>query len=128
MAWCLVQGAAALAVVATIYVAAMHTEMPADSVRTMAFLALVGANITLIFVNRTFASSLREAFGRPNRVLWWGLGIVAMLLMLILVLPGVRLFFGLGAWAWNSCADLPGRERRVAGCARTCQAPVAPAA
>ena len=97
MAWCLVQGAAALAVVATIYVAAMHTEMPADSVRTMAFLALVGANITLIFVNRTFASSLREAFGRPNRVLWWGLGIVAMLLMLILVLPGVRLFFGLGS-------------------------------
>ena len=36
-------------------------------------------------------------------MLWWGLGIVATLLTFILVLPGVRLFFGLGACAWNSC-------------------------
>ena len=54
MVWCLVQGTAALAVVAAIYVTAMQAAMPVDSVRTMAFLALVGANIALIFVNRTF--------------------------------------------------------------------------
>ena len=97
MVWCLVQGAAALAVVATIYVAALRAEMSVDSVRTMAFMALVGANIALIFVNRTFASSLRAAFGRPNKTLWWGLGIVAVLLTLIFVLPGMRRFFGLEA-------------------------------
>jgi Ca2+-transporting ATPase len=97
MVWCLVQGAAALAVVVTIYVAAMQATTSADSVRTMAFLALVGANIALIFVNRTFATSIRAAFGRPNRTLWWGLGIVAVLLTIILVVPEVRRFFGLEA-------------------------------
>ena len=96
MAWCLVQGAAALAVVATIYVVAMQSAASVESVRTMAFLALVGANIMLIFVNRTFATSISATFGRPNQMLWWGLGVVAMLLTLIMVLPGVRLFFGLG--------------------------------
>ena len=60
-------------------------------------LALVGANMALIFVNRTFASSIRVAFGQPNKTLWWGLGIVILLLTFILMVPGVRLFFGLGA-------------------------------
>ncbi|HET9475307.1 MAG TPA: cation-translocating P-type ATPase, partial [Steroidobacteraceae bacterium] len=96
MAWCLVQGAAAFAVVASIYVVAMQAATPVDSVRAMAFVALVGANIALIFVNRTFASSIREAFGRPNKTLWWGLGIVGTLLTLIFLLPRVRAFFGLG--------------------------------
>ena len=95
MVWCLVQGAAALGVVASIYIAAMQSGASVGSVRTMAFLALVGANVALIFVNRTFSSSIRATFGRPNQILWWGLGIVAMLLTLIFVLPGVRLFFGL---------------------------------
>jgi Ca2+-transporting ATPase len=95
MVWCLVQGAAALVVVAIIYVVALKAAMPVDSVRTMAFLALVGANIALIFVNRTFASSYRATFGRPNKTLWLAVGIVAALLTIILALPGVRGFFGL---------------------------------
>jgi P-type Ca2+ transporter type 2C len=65
-------------------------------VRTLAFLTLAAANIALIFVNRTFTSSLRAAFGRPNRMLAWGLGIAVTLLGTILWWPALRNFFGLG--------------------------------
>jgi len=65
-------------------------------VRTLTFLTLVGANVALIFVNRTFGSSLRAAFGQPNRVLWWGLGIAGGVLTAIVALAPVRVFFGLG--------------------------------
>jgi Ca2+-transporting ATPase len=95
--WCLVQGALALAAVTAVFVAAVRAGLPADSVRTVAFLALVGVNIALIFVNRSFASSLAQAFGRPNKVLWWGLGIACAVLAIIVGWPGARRFFGLGA-------------------------------
>jgi Ca2+-transporting ATPase len=96
IAWSLVQGVFAFGFVALAFVAAAKSGMAEDSVRTLSFLALVGANLALIFVNRTFTSSLRDALGRPNRMLWWGLGIVGLVLTLILVVPATRAFFGLG--------------------------------
>jgi Ca2+-transporting ATPase len=78
--WSLLQGGLALALVATVYVLAMLLPVPADEVRALAFVTLVGANIALIFVNRTFSSSLRAALGRPNAMLAWGLGITATIL------------------------------------------------
>jgi P-type Ca2+ transporter type 2C len=94
--WSVTQGLGALALVAVMFAGAMNRGMPADAVRTLTFLTLVGANIALIFVNRTFASSLRAAFGQPNRVLWWGLGIAGGVLAAIVALAPVRVFFGLG--------------------------------
>jgi Ca2+-transporting ATPase len=58
---------------------------------------LVGLNVMLIFVNRTFAASLLSSFARPNRLLSVGLGIVAALLALILGWPAARAFFALGS-------------------------------
>ena len=98
-AWCLLQGMVAFAAVSAVFVGAMNSAMSADSVRTQVFLALVAANLALIFVNRTFASSLRAAFGRPNRMLWWGLGIAVGVLAFIVGVPAVRRFFGLGGLA-----------------------------
>jgi len=97
LAWCLLQGLAAFAVVSAVFVAAMHGDSSAESVRTQVFLTLVGANFALIFVNRTFSSSLIAAFGRPNRTLWWGLGIAVAVLAFIVGVPGVRRFFGFGS-------------------------------
>jgi len=94
--WSLLQGTVAFAWVAAVFLFAMLLPVPADEVRTLAFVALVGANIALIFVNRTFSSSLRTALGRPNRVLAWGLGITAGVLATILSWPALRRFFGLG--------------------------------
>jgi Ca2+-transporting ATPase len=93
--WSLTQGACAFLVVAAIFAGGIASGMSEDAVRTLSFLALVGANIALIFVNRTFASSLVAAFGRPNPLLWWGLGLAAVVLTLIVVTPPVREFFGL---------------------------------
>ena len=94
--WSVLQGTVAFAWVATVFLLAMLLPVPADEVRTLAFVTLVGANIALIFVNRTFSSSLRTALGRPNRVLAWGLGITAGVLATILSWPALRRFFGLG--------------------------------
>jgi Ca2+-transporting ATPase len=94
--WSLLQGTLALAVVAGVYVGAMRMELPHEDVRAISFVTLAGVNISLIFVNRTFASSLRAAFGRPNKVLWWGLGGAIGVLALILSWPDARQFFGLG--------------------------------
>ncbi|MEO8063507.1 MAG: cation-translocating P-type ATPase [Pseudomonadota bacterium] len=95
--WSLLQGALALAVVAAVFVGASRADMPADSVRTLAFVTLVGVNVALIFVNRTFTSSLRAAFARPNPVLWWGLGLAVAVLTAILGWPAASGFFRLGA-------------------------------
>jgi Ca2+-transporting ATPase len=94
--WSLLQGGLAFAVVAAVYILAMLLPVPADEVRSLAFVTLVGANVALIFVNRTFSSSLRAALGRPNRLLAWGLGITVTLLTAIMAWPDVRQFFGLG--------------------------------
>jgi Ca2+-transporting ATPase len=94
--WSLLQGGLAFALVAAVYIVAMLLPVPDEEVRALAFVTLVGANIALIFVNRTFSSSLRDALGRPNRMLAWGLGIAVTLLATILTWPAVRGFFGLG--------------------------------
>jgi Ca2+-transporting ATPase len=93
--WSMVQGSLALVIVATVYIGAMRMELPQEDVRTLAFLSLLGLNISLIFVNRTFSSSLRSTFGRPNKILWWGVGLVAAVITLILSWPGARHFFGM---------------------------------
>ena len=102
--WSLLQGGLALVLVAAVYLLAMLLPMPADEVRALAFVTLVGANIALIFVNRTFSSSLRAALGRPNRMLVWGLGIATALLTTILSWPALRRFFGLGPLHANDLA------------------------
>ena len=94
--WSLAQGTLALVVVAAVYVGAMRMDLPHEDVRALAYVTLVGLNISLIFVNRTFTSSLRSAFGRPNRTLWWGVGAAAGVIAIILSWPGARSFFGLG--------------------------------
>jgi Ca2+-transporting ATPase len=96
IAWSLVQGFSAFGFVALMFVSAANSGAAESSVRTLAFLSLVGANLALIFVNRTFTSSLRDALGRPNRMLWWGLGIVGVVLTLVLVVPAARTFLDLG--------------------------------
>ncbi len=94
--WSLLQGALAFALVSAVYVAAVLLPVPADEVRALAFVTLVGSTCALIFVNRTFSSSLRAALGRPNPTLAWGLGIAVTLLATILAWPDLRSFFGLG--------------------------------
>jgi Ca2+-transporting ATPase len=83
--WSLAQGALVLGLVGAIFVGAVARGMPDDEVRALAFFSLVLAILSLVFVNRSFSSSLVAAFRRPNIALAWVLTGVAAILTLSLV-------------------------------------------
>ena len=96
MGWSLLQGTLGFAAAATVFLVAAHRGMPEAELRAIAFVTLVGVNLTLIFVNRTFSASLRSAFGRPNPWLWGGLGLACGTLAGMLLWRDARAFLGLG--------------------------------
>lgn len=93
IAWSLMQGVVVLAIVAGVFVFASAQAMPEDEVRAIAFVSLVLSIVGLVFVNRSFSSSLVRAFTRPNTSLSWVLGGVGLILTLTLVWPPVGELF-----------------------------------
>lgn len=94
--WSLLQGLLALAVVAGIFFYAMHRSMPPEDVRSLTFFTLVGINIALIFVNRSYRASLWAILFGANRSLMWGLAAVVAVTTLVLAWPTARAFLQLG--------------------------------
>lgn len=92
IAWSLIQGTVAFALVATIFVVASRRGMPETEVRALAFFSLVMTIVGLIFVNRSFSASLFEALRRPNTSL-------ALVLITVMAILGVTLF-------WPFASDL----------------------
>ena len=87
VAWSLLQGLLAFAVVAAVYVAALRWGMPVPEVRALTFFSLVVVIVSLILVNRSFSASLLTALRRPNRTLAAVLAAVAVILALTLLWP-----------------------------------------
>ena len=84
--WSALQGAFALTLVFSIFIVAHRQGMPEMEVRALAFFSLVMTIVGLIFVNRSFSTSLLAVLRRPNPALVWVLiSVTAML--------GVTLFF-----------------------------------
>jgi Ca2+-transporting ATPase len=96
ISWGLVQGTFAFALVAVIFVVAVHRGMPEDEVRALTFFSLVLAIVSLIFVNRSFGTSLVNALRRPNQALAWVLLVVATLLAVTLLWPFASELFRFG--------------------------------
>jgi Ca2+-transporting ATPase len=96
LAWSVLQGTLALALVATIYVIAFRRGMPENEARALAFFSLVTAIVALILVNRSFSASFLMAFRRPNRVLWIVLAGVVSILTLTLTWPDASALFRFG--------------------------------
>jgi Ca2+-transporting ATPase len=86
LAWALLQGALAFAVVAAGSVATFAGGMDERSARTLVFLSLICAVLALIFVNRSFGASPRAALGRPNPAL-------AVTIVLMAIVLGVGLLW-----------------------------------
>jgi Ca2+-transporting ATPase len=86
LAWALLQGALAFAVVAAGSVATFADGMDERSARTLVFLSLICAVLALIFVNRSFGASPRAALGRPNPAL-------AVTIVLMAIVLGVGLLW-----------------------------------
>jgi len=96
IAWSLLQGAFAFALVAVIFIVALKQGMPEEEVRALVFFSLVLTIVGLIFVNRSFSASLVTALRRPNPVLVWVLLAVTILLSLTLLWPLARGLFRFG--------------------------------
>jgi len=94
--WSLLQGAFAFALIAVIFLIALHWGMPAAEVRALVFFTLVLSIVSLIFVNRSFSASLLTALRRPNRALVLVLVAVTMMLGLTLLWPFARSLFRFG--------------------------------
>jgi P-type Ca2+ transporter type 2C len=94
--WSLLQGAIAFALVAGIFIVASNRGMPEAEVRALAFFSLVLTIVSLIFVNRSFSSSLFTALRRPNLTLFLVLLAIAAMLSLTLLWPFASDLFRFG--------------------------------
>jgi P-type Ca2+ transporter type 2C len=102
--WSLFQGAVAFGLVAFIFVMALYQGMPDAEVRALTFFSLVMAIIGLIFVNRSFSSSIVTALTRRNPALRWVLVSVSVLLGVTLLWPFASALFRFGPLHWNDLA------------------------
>ena len=75
---------------------ALKRGMPEEEVRALAFLSLVLAIVGLIFVNRSFSTSLVTALRRPNPALALVLLAVTTMSSVTLLWPFVRGLFRFG--------------------------------
>jgi Ca2+-transporting ATPase len=94
--WSLVQGTVVLMLLVATLVLALRAGMPESEARALVFVSLVATNIGLIFVNRSFNTSLAAAFGRRNRALWLVLAATTTLLAMVLFWPPARTLFDFG--------------------------------
>ena len=96
ISWSLLQGTFAFVLVAAIFVVALDRGMPEAEVRALTFFSLVLTIVSLIFVNRSFSSSLIKALRRPNPALAWVLVAVTTMLGLTLFWPFASSAFRFG--------------------------------
>jgi Ca2+-transporting ATPase len=100
----LLQGVFAFLLVAGIYLNALNRGMPAPEVRALTFFSLVLSIVGLIFVNRSFSTSLVTAFTRPNPALAAVLLAVALMLGTTLLWPWATALLRFGPLHANDLA------------------------
>lgn len=96
IAWSVLQGAMAFALIAAIFVGALRSGVPSDEARALAFIALVICVATLVLVNRSFSASFLSAFFRPNPALLWIAVAIASILAAALLWPRASSLFRFG--------------------------------
>jgi Ca2+-transporting ATPase len=102
--WSVFQGLIAFVMLATAYLTATYLGMSEGAVREMIFLSLIASIVALILVNRSFDTSLIEAFTRKNVTLRYVLAAVIAVLTLTLVIPAFRDLLKFGTPDWKHVA------------------------
>ncbi len=92
----LIQGLGALAATLGVYLFAIQGGVPDSQDRAMTFTTLVIANLSLIFVNRSWTRGLIATLRTPNSALWWVIGGALALLAVTLFFPLARELFSFG--------------------------------
>jgi Ca2+-transporting ATPase len=98
--WSVLQGVIAFAMLATMFLTVTHFDMPEADARELIFLSLIVSIVALILANRSFETSLIEAFARKNIALRYVLGVVVGVLTLTLVIPAFRTLLKFGPPDW----------------------------
>ncbi|MDG4880413.1 cation-translocating P-type ATPase [Mesorhizobium sp. WSM4884] len=96
MAWSLVQGVLAWAVVAAVFLLGLNAGISENEVRALTFFALVASIVGLVLVNRAFSASLVSALSRPNRALGAVIAVDSIVLCLVLLWPSANGLFQFG--------------------------------
>jgi P-type Ca2+ transporter type 2C len=96
IAWSVLQGVLAFAMVSLVFLLALHNGMPADEARALAFFSLVVCIVGLVLANRSFSTSFSSAFFRPNPALAFILLAVAIILATALLWPPASTLFRFG--------------------------------
>lgn len=104
IAWSVVQGGAAFAMLATVFLVETWGGMPEAELRALIFFALIAELIALILVNRSFGASLGEAVSRQNVALRYVILAIAAISALILFLPSAQVLLKFGSIAWSDMA------------------------
>ena len=102
--WAALQGLVVFAILAGVLISAARMGMPEADLRSLVFTSLVLINIGLILVNRSYTSSLVQAFMRPNRALWILVAGITALLATALAWPVAQSLFHFGRLHWNELA------------------------
>ncbi|TIQ35048.1 MAG: cation-translocating P-type ATPase [Mesorhizobium sp.] len=97
MAWSLVQGVLAWAVVAAVFLLGLNAGISENEVRALTFFALVVSIVGLVLVNRAFSASLVSALSRPNRALGAVIAVDSIVLCLVLLWPSANSLFQFGS-------------------------------
>jgi P-type Ca2+ transporter type 2C len=102
--WSVFQGLVVFGVLAATFLATTFAGMPEGNVRELIFLSLIVSIVALILVNRSFKTSLIEAFTRKNMTLRYVLGTVAAVLTLTFFIPAFRTLLKFGPPDWKHIA------------------------
>ena len=92
----LLQGAAVLSIVLSVYAISLYRGQGELDARTLCFTTLIVANIGLILTNRSWSRSILSTFRSPNAALWWVLGGAVLFLGAVLYLPFLKELFRFG--------------------------------
>jgi len=101
VAWSLVQGALALAIVAALYLGAARSGASDEQVRTITFIGLVLSNLALVLVNRSYGIDPMRLLLRPNRALLWVVAAAGSLIAIALAWPPATTLFGFAPFYWR---------------------------
>ncbi len=102
--WSVFQGVVAFGILATLFLTVTYLGMPEGDVRELSFLSLIVSIIALILVNRSFGTSLKEAFTRKNMTLRYILGAITSVLTLTVMIPPFRKLLKFGTPDWKHVA------------------------
>jgi P-type Ca2+ transporter type 2C len=86
---------------AVLYGSALN-YMSEHGARALAFLGIVVANLTLIFVSRSRSESLAAIYARPNAVYWWIASLACVALASVIYVPAVAALFRFAPPAWTT--------------------------